>query len=177
MTTIRTLWHNHTALLFYLALMAVLLLGIQLEAGSAYQPVNLHYLWMMLAAYGAAWVGLRPHFNRLAEWSHLHGRWAAYEKPLALVLDAVVLFFPFAYFASAGYVPFVRMMYMDDYYAASGLRQAFRYSAHLGELWRRIFSAWVSARVAGLLLHQQAPGVFPFVVHHQFSGTGHHHQG
>lgn len=119
------LWQRHTALVFYLALMAVLLLGVYTEAGPAYLPVNIHYLFLLLAAYVIANAGLRKTFAALADRVHFHGGWRAYEKPVARLLDAVMLIFPFLYFASAGYVPFVRMMFMDDYYAASGLRQAF----------------------------------------------------
>ncbi|MFM9889412.1 MAG: hypothetical protein ACKVOE_02020 [Rickettsiales bacterium] len=118
-------WQRHTALTFYLALMAVLLLGVYIEAGPSYLPVNLHYLFLLLFAYAVASVTLREPFGQLAQWAQRNDRLQAYKPLLARLIDAVVLVFPFLYFASAGYVPFVRMMFMDDYYAASGLRQAF----------------------------------------------------
>lgn len=125
MARIRNIWQNHTAFVFYMALMAVLLLGVTMEAGVGYLPVNLGYLGLLVVAYLLCSATLRPLFGRLANRAHFHGTWQGLEKPLARAIDLVILLFPFAYFASVGYVPFIRMMSMDDYYAASGLRQAF----------------------------------------------------
>lgn len=129
MDTIRKSWHwawtRHNALAFYLALMAVLLLGVEMEAGARYLPVNLHYLFLLLVAYVLAYALLRTPVRQLAERVQRHTRLQAAVPALARGIDAIILLFPFLYFASVGYVPFVRMMFMDDYYAASGLRQAF----------------------------------------------------
>ena len=125
MAILRSIWQQHTAFVFYMALMAVLLLGVYMEAGASYLPVNFHYLLMLIIAYAMCYTALRSPFNRLAAHSYFRERWQRLEKPFAYAIDIVILLFPIAYFASAGYVPFVRMAYMDDYYAASGLRQAF----------------------------------------------------
>lgn len=129
MSTLRTirhyLWQKHTAFAFYMALMAVLLLGVSMEAGPHYLPVNLRYLFLLVLVYGIAYATLRRPMNRMVEWGHFRETWQGLEKPLARVIDLVMILFPFAYFAAAGYVPFIRMLGMDDYYAASGLRQAF----------------------------------------------------
>lgn len=122
---IKTLWRHHTAFLFFMALMAVQLLSVYVDSGTKYLRVNVLYVFLLIFAYILFNTILRAKFNRLAERASFHGSWKSFEKPLANAIDALVIIFPFIYFASAGYVPFVRMMYINDYYQASGLRQVF----------------------------------------------------
>jgi hypothetical protein len=119
------LWQFHAATLFYFALMAVLILSVYDDSGMTYLRVNILYTFLLFFAYVLANATLRKYFQRIASCMQFHGRWKCYEQPVAAALDVLVVVFPILYFMAGGYVPFVRLMYMTDYYAASGLRQNF----------------------------------------------------
>jgi len=119
------LWQQHTAFTFFMALMAVLILSIYTDSGATYLRVNVLYVFLLIFAYVFCNITLRHHFSQLASWANLSDHWQSLQKPISIIIDATMILFPFIYFASAGYVPFVRMMYLDDYYVASGLRQTF----------------------------------------------------
>lgn len=122
----KSFWHRHTAFSFFAFLMAVQLLSVYVDSGSTYMRVNWLYTFLLVFFYIFADVTLRHRLvttcDRFHSWCRSMPRLL---KLATYTLDAVVILFPVAYFASVGYVPFVRLMYMDDYYAASGLRQVF----------------------------------------------------
>jgi hypothetical protein len=119
------LWSNHAAFTFYMLLMAVLILSVYMDSGAKHLRVNMLYTFLLVFTYIFTNALFNKPFSRFANHFSFAGHWQKTEKILAGIIDAVVIIFPFLYFASAGYVPFIRMMYMDDYYAASGLRQVF----------------------------------------------------
>lgn len=124
-STSKHLWQHHTALMFFAILMAVQLLSIYVDSGTQYLRVNVLYVFLLAFAYLFINATLRPKFTGMGDWAQLHGSWKRHEKTIAQGMDIFVLTFPFLYFSSVGYVPFVRMMYLEDYYVASGLRQVF----------------------------------------------------
>ena len=119
------LWQNHAAFTFYLLLMAVLILSVFIDSGAKHLRVNVLYTFLLLFSYVFAFFTLDKPFSQLAKHFNFAGHWEKTQKILGHIIDGVMIVFPFLYFASAGYVPFVRMMFVDDYYVASGLRQVF----------------------------------------------------
>ena len=130
MTTLaRQSWSNlvqrHTAFTFFMLLMAVLIFSVYCDSGVKYLRVNFIYAFLLIFSYIFLNVLLAKPFDQLANYFNSAGRWHKTQRILAVAIDGVMIVFPFLYFASAGYVPFVRMMFVDDYYVASGLRQTF----------------------------------------------------
>ena len=116
---------RHIAFTVFMLLMAVLIFSVYTDSGATYLRINFLYTFLLLFAYVFFNALLSAPFDRLANALNVGGHWPKTQKILATIIDGVVIVFPFLYFASVGYVPFVRMMFTDDYYVASGMRQTF----------------------------------------------------
>lgn len=88
--------------------------------------------WMgRLGLYALLFVGLYYGFSYLLRgWRfQLPPRLIAaldnYRRPLTLAMHAAMLLFPVLYYGVLGYLPFLRMATLDDYYAASAVRHSF----------------------------------------------------
>lgn len=115
---------THIFLLLFAAFYTVHILSINSVSGEKYLGYTFTYGAAVIFAYILARWAIEAKFRTAADIvSHRTRIFQA--QPFLLAGDLIVIVFPIAYFAMAGWVPAWTMLFSSDYYANSGLRHDF----------------------------------------------------